>query len=98
MESCLAYLVGSMEGPESGGDHRESGQLMYSLAKKNCFAFNTCAANSNSKFFSLIVGCNEATYAYLTSTLIENDKKWMFPLTYSLLQAMPDLDRDESHN
>jgi hypothetical protein len=48
-EGALAYLVGSMEGPESGGDHRESGQLMYSLAKKNCFAFNTCAANSDSK-------------------------------------------------
>jgi hypothetical protein len=79
MERSLAYLVGSMEGPDSGGDYRDSGQLMYFLAKKkNCFAFNTCAANSNSKFFSLIVGCNEATYAYLTSTLIENDKKWMF--------------------
>ena len=73
MERSLAYLVGAMEGPESGGDYRESGQLMYFLAKKNCFAFNTCAANSNSKFVPLIAGCNEATYAYLTSTLIEND-------------------------
>jgi hypothetical protein len=48
-EGALAYLVGSMEGPEPGGDYHESGQLMYSLAKNNCFAFNTCATNSDSK-------------------------------------------------
>lgn len=39
MERSLAYLVGSMEGPDSGGDYRESGQLMYFLAKKKLFCF-----------------------------------------------------------
>lgn len=48
-EGALAYLVGSMEGPESGGEFRENGQMIYALAKKNCFAFNTCANNSDSK-------------------------------------------------
>ena len=48
-EGALAYLVGSIEGPETGGNFDEQGQMLYALAKENCFKFSTCAEDGDSK-------------------------------------------------
>lgn len=42
-DRAAAYLVGSIEGEEFGGDSSGNGVSMYGLAKDTCKAFNTCA-------------------------------------------------------
>ena len=48
-ESALGYLVGYIEGADPGGNFKGDGQMMYALAKENCFQFNICTDDGDSK-------------------------------------------------
>lgn len=48
VDEAVALYVGSMEGPFSGGDSFGSGQMMYSLAKDVCDAFDKCESHGDS--------------------------------------------------
>ncbi len=52
-DKAAAYLVGSLEGTESGGtDH---GLMMYSLANKRCEQFNRCESDGTAELNGLLI-------------------------------------------
>ena len=52
-DKAAAYLIGSIEGTESGGtDH---GLMMYSLANKRCEQFNRCQSDGTAELNGLLI-------------------------------------------
>lgn len=52
-DKAAAYLIGSLEGTESGGTDR--GLMMYSLANKRCEQFNRCENDGTAELNSLLI-------------------------------------------
>ena len=48
-DKSIAFLVGSLEGPQWGGDRRNNGVGMYGLAKEMCDEFDTCTTSGNAQ-------------------------------------------------
>ena len=48
VDQAVALLIGSIEGPYSGGSLFGSGKMMYSLAKDMCQPFSTCDVHDDS--------------------------------------------------
>ena len=58
LDTAVAYFVGSLEGPESGGVFGGYGELLFGLAKEQCPHFDTCTssgeANINKKIMAAL--------------------------------------------
>lgn len=63
LDQAVAYYVGSMEGPSSGG--AEGGQLMYATSKKLCGDFSKCVEEKNSEINQKLM----ATFSAMTVSI-----------------------------